>query len=298
MNPEAPRAPRSALAGGIANGRRFRYNGVRMRLMFTAFFLLGLLSGAVVSRAQEIIPAGNTRSDEPQEIPAGISCCDEQKIRLAMTEEALARIIARSEADSRESTDYLSGDAYKKIRKRLPPGSLQERLNFLRDTLGQPAPDADEEEFQTLVGHFILGMTLEIGQTLQDEYDQALASKGKVEKLLEMLEHSPDASAEDLDRLMFQADITEREMRRLRALKTKWQTARVGSPPFDEFNSLKKNVTGRVRDPDQRMVFELAERYRDRFPFLDEFMKNYRILAKEFHADLWNLNDRLAELRN
>ena len=29
--------------------------------------------------------------------PAGITCCDEQKIRLAMTEEALQRIVARHE---------------------------------------------------------------------------------------------------------------------------------------------------------------------------------------------------------
>ncbi len=263
-----------------------------MRRRFGALLLLGILGSAAVSTAQGIIPGG----DEPHKMPAGITCCDEQKIRLAMTEEALARIVARSRNDSREPADYLSGEAYRKIRHRLPPGSREERVGFLRDLLLQPTPDSDGGEFQTLVGHFILGMTLEIGQTFQDEYDQALAFKEKIGKLLAGLERSPEAATEELGRLLFQADISEKELRRWRALETRWQAVRKDASPFDEFNALKKNVTGRATDPDQRMAFDLAERYRGRFPFLDEFLENYRALAKGFQADVWSLKNHLTAL--
>lgn len=246
--------------------------------------------------AQETIPVEVSPSEEQQRLPAGITCCDEHKIRQAMAEEALARVAARGEPDYRgagPADDYVSGQAYEKIRKRLPAGSLEQRLAYLRDILERPAPDADIREFQTLVGHFVLGMTLEIGNTFQDEYDQALLNLEKIDRLLSELERSP-AAMEDLGRALFQADLSERELRRIRGLERRWKDMGRDTPPVDEFKALRKNVNGRGADPDQWLVFELAERYRARFPFLDEFLANYRRLAADFREAARRLNERLA----
>jgi hypothetical protein len=249
-----------------------------------AVFLFCLLVGSLFLSAQETMPAG-------------ITCCDEQMIRQAMTEEALARIAARGEPESRvtgPADDYLSRQAYEKIRERLPAGGLEQRLAYLRNVFRQPAPDADIREFQTLVGFFVLGMTLEIGNTLQDEYDQARQNMERLGKLLGELEKSPAASEEDLGRALFRADLSERELRRIRGLEARWKSVAAGTPPFDEFKILKKNVCGRSHDPDQWLAFELAARYRSRFPFLDEFLENYRRLAADFLHTALQMNDLLA----
>jgi len=131
--------------------------------------------------------------------PSGITCCDEQKIRLAMTEEALRRIANRSEGRARSETDYLCAQAHERIRGRLPSGGRDQVLDFMRQALRQNDTDEDTREFQKLVGHFILGMTLEIGHTFQDEYDQARAAKEKLDRLLDTLEDSPLAGGGGLE---------------------------------------------------------------------------------------------------
>jgi len=228
-------------------------------------------------------------------MPTGITCCDEQKIRQAMTEEVLARILAKTEPgfpNKSPGGDYLSEQAYEKIRKYLPAGgSPDQRLAFLRQLLRQPAPDRDIEKFQTLVGHFILGMTLEIGNTLQDEYDQALDCREKTDRLLAELGKISPLGEEEVSRVLFHTDVAERELRRLRALERKWKDAAVGDSPFNEFNILKKNVTGHAADPSQRYVFFLSERYRCQFFFLDEFLENYRRLAADFREAARRVND-------
>jgi hypothetical protein len=216
-----------------------------------------------------------------------------------MAEEALARVAARGEPDYRgdgPSGDYLSGQAFETIRRRLPAGGLERRLAYLRDALNEPAPDPDVREFQTLVGHFVLGMTLEIGTTFQDEYDQARQRLEQLDRLLVELERSPAAGADDLGRALFQADLSEWELRRIRGLERKWKDVPRDTPPVEEFKVLKKNVSGRGADPDQWLVFELAERYRARFPFLDEFLANYRRLAADFREAARRLNQRLASI--
>jgi hypothetical protein len=229
-----------------------------------------------------------------QEImPTGITCCDEQKIRQAMTEEALARIAAKCEPGSRgnrEAGDYLSEQAYEKIRKHLPAGGMEQHLVFLRDILQRPAMDMDIKEFQNLVGYFALGMTLEIGNTLQDEYDQAQKSLEDIGKFIEELEKSSSMSEWTVSRARFQTDLSAKELRRVRTLARKWKDAPDGASPFDEFNMLKKNITGRPSDPDQGLVFDLAEHWRSRFPFLDEFLEKYRRLAKDFRETTLRLN--------
>jgi hypothetical protein len=226
--------------------------------------------------------------------PSGITCCDEQKICQAMTEEALQRIAARRQGGAGVASDYLSEQAYEIIRSRLPAGTRDQIMDFLRATLRQPAPDEDIREFQERIGYFVLGMTLEIGITFQDEYEQARQNLKKIGRLLGELERSPAASEVELGRALFHADISEREMRRIRGLERRWKDAAPPTPPFDEFNMLKKNVSGRGPDPDQRMVFALAIRYRERFPFLDEFLENYRRLAADFREAARRVNECLA----
>lgn len=263
-----------------------------MRTISAAFFLSCLLAAALPPRG--IIAAGNRPGDEQLRLPAGITCCDEQKIRQAMTEEALQRIAARHEGGAGAASDYLSDQAHEKIGRRLPAGTREQAVDFMRAALMQPAPDEDIREFQELVGYFVLGMTLEIGLTFQDEYDQALASSEKVGILLAELENPREPADGDLGRALFRADLSEKELRRLRALERRWKTAPADAPPFAEFNALKMNVTGRAADPDQQNAFGLAVRYRPRFPFLDEFLDKYRRLAADFHEAVRQLNQRLS----
>jgi hypothetical protein len=228
--------------------------------------------------------------------PSGITCCDEEKIRQAMTEEILRRIAARHLGVTAAATDYLSEQSYEIVRRRLPSGSRDQVMDFLRAALQQTAPDAEMREFREQVGYFVLGMTLEIGQTYQDEYDQARQSLEKIERLLVELEGSSNASEEELSRALFRADISDKEMRRIRGLERRWKDAAPGTPPFAEFNILKKNVSGRNPEPDQWMVFALGERYRERFPFLDEFLENFRRLAADFWEAARRVNEHLRHL--
>jgi len=215
-----------------------------------------------------------------------ITCCDELKIKQAMTEEVLARILTKAAPSlpgNRTGSDYLSEQAFEKIKKRLPAGSSHDQLlAALRQLLEQPAQDHDTEEFQTLVGHFVLGMTLEIGNTLQDEFDQAALDKEKCEKLLAALEKFPRLTLDDQNRSLFQVNLSEKELRRIRSLERKWKNVPAGASSFSEFKTLKKNITGRADDQDLWLVFELAEHYRSQFPFVDEFLDNYRRLGAEF----------------
>jgi hypothetical protein len=226
--------------------------------------------------------------------PAGITCCREESIRLAMTEEALQRIVARHKLGAGAAGDYLSAGAYEKIRRRLPPGGCEQLLDFLRATLLQPQADADTREFQRQVGHFVLGMTLEIGHTFQGEFDLLQKDKEKIDRLIARLEDATSPGDHSLDAALFHADLSEKDLRRIRTLDLKWKDADAGASPFDEFGALKKNASGRAADPDQRMVFELAGRYRAAFPFLDEFLENYRRLAAEIREACRRVNVLLS----
>jgi hypothetical protein len=246
--------------------------------------VLCLLGGALAAVAQETVPAG-------------ITCCDEEKIRQAMTEEALARIATLAEpggSSDRRAADYLSQQAFARIGKYLPAGSREQRLAYLREALHRLAPDADIREFQELVGNFVLGMTLEIGYTLQDEYDQARLEREKADKLLVELQKTPVAAGEVPAQALFSAGISRKELRRIRALARRRPELPANAAPFDEFDFLKRIVCGARADPDQTLVFELAEAYRPRFPFLDEFLKNYRLLAGEFRESARQINEILA----
>jgi hypothetical protein len=252
-----------------------------MRGAFIVLLLLGPLAGALPSPAQETAPSG-------------ITCCDEQKIRAAMTEEALARIAAISMGEGGCFADYLSVQAYGRVRKILPAGGYGQRLACLRALLQNPARDKNGEEFQTLVGNFVLGMTLEIGHTFQDECDRAQVCLERSELFLKEMERQPVPDREALSRSMFNAGISEKELRRLLTLEQKWREARQGCTPFEEFGTLKKNAIGQAADSDQYAAFELAARYRAPYPFLDEFLEKYRLLATAIRQTA----RRIGELTN
>ena len=72
--------------------------------------------------------------------------------------------------------------------------------------LEQPAADDDTREFQTLVGHFVLGMTLEIGNTFQDEFDQAARVGRRSINCSANLKKSPAWPGRDLGRSLFQVE--------------------------------------------------------------------------------------------
>jgi hypothetical protein len=254
-----------------------------MRWLPAALLLLALLAGAGPARAQEVMPAG-------------ITCCDEELIRAAMAEEALARIVAIAASDRSRPADYLSLQAYETVRRSLPAGDAPQRLAFLRGWLQAPAGGAAGAEFRLLVGHFVLGMTLEIGHTLQDEYDQAQLRLEQADRLAAELEREPATDAEALSRALFRTGVSDRELRRLRALDRRWQEPPADSDRFDCFNLFKKNATGRPGDPDQRMAFDLADRYDARFPFIDEFLANYRRLAEKIRATARRIGELLSQL--
>ncbi len=256
-------------------------------------FLLLLLRGAAAGAIPA--PAGPD-DDPPQAVPAGITCCDEAKIRAAMAEEALRRIAAIAAGSPAGESDFLSVQAWEKVRRRLTGLDDEAVAGELRRALAETGAEGDTREFQELVGHFVLGMTLEIGLTFQDEHDQLLAAREKLDRLLSFLE-GPDA-APDLGRALFHAGLEERELRSLRSLARRWRDPPADASAFDVFSALKRNVSGRAADPDQRLVFVLGERYRAAHPFLDEFLANYRKLAGELRAKTRELNEILELQEN
>jgi hypothetical protein len=258
----------------------------------TAVFILCLL----LVQAGGAVRAAAGADDAPQAVPAGITCCDEAKIRAAMAEEALRRIAAIAAGSPAGESDFLSAQAYEKVRRRLAGLDDEAVAGELRRALEETGAEGDTREFQERVGHFVLGMTLEIGQTFQDEYDQLLASREKLERLLALLERPADGL--DLGRALFHAGLDERELRSLRACDRRWKDPATDASPFAAFSALKRNVSGRAADPDQRLVFVLGERYRAAYPFVDEFLANFRRQAGEFRAKTRELNEILATKEN
>ena len=259
----------------------------------TPLFLLLLLRAAA---AGPLPASAGPDGEPPQAVPAGITCCDEAKIRAAMADEALRRIAAIAAGSPAGDADFLSAQAWEKVRRRLAGLDDEAVAGELRRALAEAGPDPDTRGFQELVGHFVLGMTLEIGLTFQDEHDQLLAAREKLDRLLSFLE-GPHAGS-DLGRALFHAGLEERELRSLRSLERRWKEPPADASAFDVFSALKRNVSGRAADPDQRLVFVLGERYRAAHPFLDEFLASYRKLAGELRARTRELNDILALKEN
>ena len=54
-------------------------------------------------------------------------------------------------------------------------------------------------------------------------------------------------------------------------------------------------MTGQKADKDQRLIFDLGDRYRQRYPFLDGFMKNYRLQAERFCRTALAIKDMMTD---
>ena len=128
-------------------------------------FFLALLLGCAALSGQDVVGGA-------------LPWLNETQVRQAMRQEAF-RLLAQKIAGVRDDTaagfDYHIDGAYEKIKNRLPPEPLSgaELEVWLRPLLQNPEAAGSEREFLTLIDHFVLGMSLEIINTLDYECQQA-----------------------------------------------------------------------------------------------------------------------------
>jgi hypothetical protein len=226
-------------------------------------------------------------------------CLDETQVRQAMGKEAFRLLAQKIDAVQNGSTggfDYHIDQAYEKIKKRLPSGPLSaaELEAWLRQFLQNPKATANELEFQTLIENFVLGMSLEIINTLQFECDQAVDLIAQVDKLEREIKKTPRPDREALDQALRQSSLGKKTYRIIKNIDRRWIIPPAGSDSFSAFSIWKKNMTGRSADRDQRLVFNLGDRYQAQYPFLVGFMENYRCLAEVFRQAVQKLNAMLG----
>ena len=249
------------------------------RIVCTVFFIVLALNG------QTYAPDGNT-------------CLDENQVHQAMFEEALRLLVQKAgnlHDGSASGFDFHIEQAYEKIKKRLPPDRLSapELAAWLRQFFQTPAAADADRESQTLIEQFVLGMSLEIINTLQYECDQAEYLLSQVAKLEAELKKTPHADRETLDRALRQSGLSKKTQRIIKNIDRRWFIPPAGADHFSAFNAWKKNMTGQSLDTDQRLAFNLGDRYQAQYPFLDKFMENYRRLAETFQRAVRNLNAML-----
>ena len=234
-----------------------------------------------------------------QTASAGSNGIDEDLVRQAMRHEAF-RLLALKIAGDRNGAaagfDYHIEQAYEKIRNRLPsdPLSGAELEVWLRPQLQNPPAGGHEGEFRTLIENFILGMSLEIITTLEYECEQAEDLIAQVDKLVDELQKLPRADRDALERAARQLDLDRKLPGVVKDVERRWRIPAAAAESFSVFNAWKKNMTGRNADRDLRLVFDLGDRYADRYPFLERFMENYRCLAEAFRLAVRRLDAVLA----
>jgi hypothetical protein len=233
----------------------------------------------------------------------GTPCLDETRVHQAMREEAFRLLAQKIDAVQNNGStggfDYHIEQAYEKIKKRLPPGALSvaELQAWLRQFLQNPKATDGDREFQTLIENFIFGMSLEIINTLQYECEQAADLIAQVAKLEGEIKKTPQPDRETLDRALRQSGLGKKMVGIIKNIDRRWESPPAGTDHFSAFDIWKKNMTGRRADRDQRLVFDLGARYQSRYPFLDEFMGNYRRLAETFRQEVLNLHALLDDGR-
>ena len=225
---------------------------------------------------------------------------DENQVHQAMHEEAFRLLVLKIDSVRNEAAggfDYHIEQAYEKIKKRLPsdPLSASELEAWLQQFLQTPGAVDSDSEFQTLINHFILGMTLEIINTLQFECEGAEDLIAQVVKLEGEINKTHHPDRETLYRALRQSGLSKKMYRLMKAIDRGWRIPPADSDNFSVFSVLKKNMTGQSADRDLRLVFDLGDRYHSRYPFLDGFMENYRCLAETFRQAVFNLNALLND---
>jgi hypothetical protein len=222
-------------------------------------------------------------------------CLDENQVHQAMREEAFRLLAQKIDAVSSGAGggfDYHIEQAYEKIKNRLPadPLSPAELEVWLRTFLQNPKADGPEHDFHTLIENFILGMSLEIINTLQYECEQVEDLIAAVAKLEDELKKTPEPDRDALARALRQSGLSRKTAGIVKDIDRSWRVPAAGADHFSAFSTWKKNMTGRNADRDLRLVFELGDRYGSRYPFLDDFMGKYRSLAEAFRQAVLDLN--------
>ena len=220
---------------------------------------------------------------------------DENQVHQAMRAEAfrlLAQKIDSVRSEAPGGFDYHIEQAYEKIKKRLPsdPLSAGELEAWLRQFLQNQKAGAAENEFLTLIENFIKGMSLEIINTLQYECEQTEDLIARVQKLESEIKKTPRPDQAALARALPRSGLGKKTQKIIKSNGRRWATPPAGADNFSAFSIWKKNMTGQSADQDLRLVFDLGDRYQSRYPFLDEFMENYRCLAETFRRAVHNLN--------
>lgn len=224
---------------------------------------------------------------------------DETQVRQAMRQEAfrlLARKISAVRSSAAEGFDYHIEQAYEKIKNRLPADTLSasELEAWLQQFLQFQKATGNETELQTLIENFIRGMSLEIINTLQFECEQVEDLIVQVAKLTREIEKASPLDPDSLDRTLRQYGFSRKMSAVIRNIDHNWQIPAADADNFSVFSILKKNMTGQRADKDQRLVFDLGERYQSRYPFLSRFLENYRRLAKAFRTAAQDINAIIA----
>jgi hypothetical protein len=220
---------------------------------------------------------------------------DENQVRQVMRQEAfrlLAEKIDAARNGEGKGFDYHIEQAYEKIKNRLPsdPLSASELEAWLQQFLPDRKAADGTSEFWTLIGNFSNGMSLEIINTLQFECEQAEDLIAQVGKLAGELKRSAHPDRDALDLALRQLGLGKKTAGVIKDAGRSWQVPAAGVDSFSAFNTWKKNMTGRNADKDQRLVFDLGDRYQFQNPFLGGFMENYRRLAEAFRRAVQELN--------
>lgn len=225
---------------------------------------------------------------------------NEDQVRQAMHAEAyrlLAQKIDSVRNGSAGGFDYHIEQAYEKIKNRLPDDLLSASELEIWLQGFQPGRQAggEENEFQLLIDQFILGMSLEITNTLQYECEQAEDLIAQVAKIEVELKKAPYPNREILDAALEGSELTRKTQAIVKNIDRRWRVPAAGADDFSAYAVWKKNMTGIKADKDLRLVFDLGDRYRPRYPFLDRFMAEYRRLAEAFRQTVIDLNSLLVD---
>ena len=250
-----------------------------------AFFLVALLLGAFTLTGQTAVSGEGNWLDENQ-------------VRQAMHEEAFRLLAQKIDADQNGSAggfDYHIEQAYEKIKKRLPsdPLSAAELEAWLRQFLQNPKATDHDREFQILIEQFIIGMSLEIINTLQYECEQAEDLIAQVDKMAGEIKKTPHPYRETLDRALHESSLSKKMHGIVKNIDRRWRIPPAGAESFSAFSIWKTDMTGRSTDKDLRLVFDLGDRYQARYPFLEGFLGQYRRLAETFRQTVLDLNAML-----
>jgi hypothetical protein len=209
-------------------------------------------------------------------------------IRDAMREEILDQIAQKAEAEIRHVYrlyDYLTNQAYDAIKDRLTPAVARSATlkNLLREFYTRPTEEEDLRQFRGQVSRYVQGMSIEIRDTLQMEYDRVLQLTEQVRKLNEWIERErvpPDP--ESVARMAKNLDLPSRFLKRLESIEKKWKNPDEAEDSFMAFKTLKKNVDGVDADEDPQLVFRLGDKYVSQFPFIADFLRQYERLGMKF----------------